>query len=206
VWLRRKFPRLIRIESNITGLPIFSNEQPRLFVMNSSSHFDLFGFAPAFAIDAGKLEAAYRDLQARVHPDKFAQGTGADRRAAMQWAVRANEAYSALKDPLKRAMHLLELRGVEIGAETNTAMEPAFLMAQMEWRESVEDARAAKNIDELDRLLDELHSEKKIRYGKLEALLASNADQPAAEAVRQLMFLEKVQSEIGDSIAALEDA
>ena len=173
--------------------------------MRGENHFQLFGLPVQFALDTPALDMAYRELQARVHPDKFAQDTAADRRAAMQWAVRANEAYTALKDPLKRATHLLELRGVEIGAETNTAMEPAFLMAQMEWRESVEDARSAKNIDELDRLLGDLRAEKKLRYGKLEALLASNADQPAAEAVRQLMFLEKVQSEIGDSIAALED-
>ena len=174
--------------------------------MRGENHFQLFGVPAQFPIDAATLDAAYRDLQARVHPDRFAQGTAADRRAAMQWAVRANEAYTALKDPLKRAMHLLELRGVEIGVETNTAMEPTFLMAQMEWRESVEDARGAKNMDELDRLLHDLRNEKTIRYSKLEALLTSNADQPAAEAVRQLMFLEKVQSEIGDSIAALEDA
>ena len=174
--------------------------------MRGENHFQLFGLPVQFALDTPALDMAYRELQARVHPDKFAQDTAADRRAAMQWAVRANEAYTALKDPLKRAMHLLELRGVEIGAETNTAMEPAFLMAQMEWRESVEDARGAKNIDELDRLLGDLREEKKVRYGKLESLLVSNADQPAAEAVRQLMFLEKVQIEIGDSIAALEDA
>ena len=174
--------------------------------MRGENHFQLFGLPVQFWQDSAALDTAYRELQARVHPDKFAQNTAADRRAAMQWAVRANEAYTALKDPLKRAMHLLELRGVEIGAETNTAMEPAFLMAQMEWRESVEDARGAKNIDELDRLLGDLRAEKKVRYGKLEALLDSNADQPAAEVVRQLMFLEKVQSEIGDSIAALEDA
>ena len=141
-----------------------------------------------------------------MHPDKFATASDAERRAAMQWSVRANEAYTALKDPLKRAMHLLELRGVDVEAENNTAMEPAFLMAQMEWREAVEDARDAKNVDALDRLLDELRTEKKLRYGKLGAWLDSNANKPAAEAVRQLMFLEKVQSDIGDSIAALEDA
>ena len=153
-----------------------------------------------------RLDAAYRQLQSRVHPDKFATASDADRRAAMQWAVRANEAYTVLKDPLKRAVHLLELREVDLGAENNTAMEPAFLMAQMEWREAVEDARAAKNIDELDRLLATLRDEKRVRYDKLGAWLDSRADKPAAEAVRQLMFLEKVQSDIGDSIAALEDA
>ena len=174
--------------------------------MTSPSHFDLFAIPPAFGIDAARLAAAYRALQSKVHPDNFATATAADRRAAMQWAVRANEAYTTLKDPLKRAVHLLELRGVDVGAENNTAMEPAFLMAQMEWREAVEDARDAKNVDALDRLLENLRDEKKVRYGKLGGWLDSNADKPAAEAVRQLMFLEKVQSDIGDSIAALEDA
>ena len=174
--------------------------------MGAPSHFELFGLAPGFELDMARLDAAYRQLQSRVHPDKFATASDADRRAAMQWAVRANEAYTVLKDPLKRAVHLLELREVDLGAENNTAMEPAFLMAQMEWREAVEDARAAKNIDELDRLLATLRDEKRVRYDKLGAWLDSRADKPAAEAVRQLMFLEKVQSDIGDSIAALEDA
>lgn len=174
--------------------------------MIPASHFELFGLAAAFDMDVARLADAYRELQSRVHPDKFATAGNAERRAAMQWAVRANEAYTTLKDPLKRALHLLELRGVDVGAENNTAMEPAFLMAQIEWREAVEDARDAKNVDALDRLLDELRTEKKVRYGKLGDWLDSNADKPAAEAVRQLMFLEKVQSEIGDSIAALEDA
>jgi molecular chaperone HscB len=170
------------------------------------SHFELLGLPESFAIDPAQLDAAYRALQLHVHPDKCATAADADRRAAMQWAVRANEAYGALKDPLKRAMHLLERRGVELAVETNTSMEPAFLMAQMEWREEVEDASAARNVGELDRLLAKLREDKRLRYEKLAALLASKADQPAAEAVRQLMFLEKVQSEIGDQIAALEDA
>ncbi len=173
--------------------------------MGAPSHFDLFGLAPGFDLDMARLDAAYRELQSRVHPDKFATSSDAERRAAMQWAVRANEAYTTLKDPLKRALYLLELRGVDVGAENNSAMEPAFLMAQMEWREAVEDARDAKNVDVLDRLLDDLRAEKRVRYGKLGAWLDSDADKPAAEAVRQLMFLEKVQSEIGDSIALLDE-
>ena len=108
--------------------------------------FELFGLAPTFALDLDSLDDAYRQMQSKVHPDKFATATAADRRAAMQWAVRANEAYTTLKNPLKRAVHLLELRGVDLGAENNTAMEPAFLIAQMEWREAVEDARDAMRV------------------------------------------------------------
>lgn len=174
--------------------------------MNTASHFELLGLAPEFGLDMAALDRAYRDLQARVHPDRFAGASGADRRAAMQWSVRANEAYTTLKDPLKRAVHLLALAGVDIGAETNTAMEPAFLMAQMEWREEVEDARAARNVGALDALLARLRGEKRARLARLAALLVDGALQPAAEAVRQMMFLEKVEGEIGDAIAMLEDA
>jgi molecular chaperone HscB len=170
------------------------------------SHFALFGIAPRFAIDLSALETAYRQMLARVHPDGFARATDADRRAALQWSVRANEAYAALKDPERRAAHLLELRGIDLGLENNTAMEPAFLVRQLEWREAVEDARAAKNVGALEGLLAELRADRALRQGKLGALLDSGADAPAAEAVRQLLFIARVEAEVGDAIAMLEDA
>jgi len=84
-------------------------------------------------------------------------------------------------------------------------MEPAFLMQQMEWREGIEDAAAAKNVDALDALLTELRDEERMRFDKLGALLDSGANQPAGEAVRQLMFIERVASEIGTQIERLEN-
>jgi molecular chaperone HscB len=170
----------------------------------SQNHFELFGLPQRYAIDLPQLETAYREVQAQVHPDRHAAAGDAGRRVAMQWSTRANEAYQTLKDPLKRATYLLELRGKDIGAENNTAMEPAFLMQQMEWREAVEDATGAKNIDALDQLLRDLRADKKLRYGKLGALLEANADAPAIEAVRQLMFIEKIEDEIGASLEALD--
>ena len=164
----------------------------------------MFGLPMRFAVDPAQLDAAFREVQGQVHPDKHAAAGDAGRRVAMQWSTRANEAYQTLKHPLKRATYLLELRGADIGAENNTAMEPAFLMQQMEWREAVEDATAAKNVDALDQLLGDLREEKKQRYAKLGALLESGADAPAVEAVRQLMFLEKVEEDIGSSIEELD--
>ncbi|MDB5805863.1 MAG: hscB [Betaproteobacteria bacterium] len=164
----------------------------------------MFGLPARFAIDAASLDTAFREVQAQVHPDRHAGAGDAGRRVAMQWSTRANEAYQTLKNPLKRATYLLELRGADIGAENNTAMEPAFLMQQMEWREAVEDATGAKNVNALDKLLRDLREDKKLRYGKLGALLDSGADAPAVEAVRQLMFLEKVEDDIGHSLEALD--
>ena len=85
-------------------------------------------------------------------------------------------------------------------------MEPAFLMQQMEWRESIEDAAAAKNVDALEALLDELRDEERMRFDKLGASLDSGANQAAGEAVRQLMFIERVASEIGAQIERLENS
>ena len=146
----------------------------------NDSHFELFNLPSRFALDAKALDDAYRAVQAEVHPDRFAAAGDAQKRIAMQWATRANEAYRTLKDPLARAGYLLHLRGIEVGAEDNTAMEPAFLMQQLDWREQIEDAALARNASELERLLDALRAERQSRLVKLGASLDSHADQAAA--------------------------
>ncbi len=103
-----------------------------------SNDFELFGVPERFAQDRAALDARWKDLQKEAHPDKFAAQGLAAQRVAMQWSVRINEAYQRLKDPLRRAAYLCELHGAPIQAHDNTAMPPAFLMQQMEWREALE--------------------------------------------------------------------
>jgi molecular chaperone HscB len=170
----------------------------------TDSHFALFGLPEQFAIETNALDEAYRTVQSQVHPDRFAAAGDAQKRIAMQWATRANEAYQTLRNPLRRATYLLHLRGIDVGAENNTAMEPAFLMQQMEWRESIEDAAAAKNVGALDALLADLRDEERARLDKLAARLDSGANQAASEAVRQLMFIERVAADIDTQIERLE--
>jgi len=186
--------------------PLTGNRDPMAALPSlSDSHFALFDLPERFALGADALDHAYRTVQAQVHPDRFAAAGDAQKRIAMQWATRANEAYRTLRDPLKRAIYLLHLRGIDVGAEDNTAMEPAFLMQQMEWREAIEDAVAAKNVDALESLASDLRDDAHIRFTKLAALLDSGSNQPAAEAVRQLMFIERVGGEIDAQIGRLED-
>ena len=70
----------------------------------SRNHFDLLGLPARYAVDPARLEHGYRELQSQVHPDRFAASTEVERRVAMQWAARANEAYRTLRDPLERAI------------------------------------------------------------------------------------------------------
>jgi len=166
------------------------------------SHFDLFGLAPAYALETDALERSYREIQSRVHPDRFAHAGDAERRASLQWTTRVNEAYRTLKDPVQRAKHLLELHGVDLAFETNTAMPSDFLMQQMELRESLEEAKDAAALDALRRNLgkDRQDLEKAIA----EAIDAKKDYATAAGLVRKLQFLDKLDSEIDAAYETLE--
>lgn len=169
------------------------------------NHFELFELAPAYAIDLAVLDQAYRRLQTLVHPDRFASAGDAERRASMQWTTRVNEAYRALKDPVQRGKHLLELQGVDVAFETNTQMPTDFLMQQLELREQIEQAAARKDPAALDALADGLAGKRQ----QLEAQLAEAIDgrhdyAGAAELVRKLMFLQRIGEEVDAAYEAIE--
>ncbi|WP_423196604.1 MULTISPECIES: Fe-S protein assembly co-chaperone HscB [unclassified Cupriavidus] len=171
-------------------------------------YFTLFGLPARYEVDEAALDAAYRTVQSQAHPDRFANAGDAERRVAMQWAARANEAYRTLRQPLKRAIYLLHLRGVDIEAESNTAMAPDFLMQQMEWREALQDAVEARDADRLDGLLRDLRQEKRERHAALGALLDqgdADGDASAGAAARQLMFIEKIEHDASEAIDRLEE-
>ena len=168
------------------------------------NHFELFHLPRQFAIDAGALDAAYREVQGRVHPDKFVNATDAEKRVAMQWATRANEAYQTLKNPQRRAQYLCELHGVDLQVESNTAMPMAFLMQQMEWREELAEARATRNAELLDQLDGQLRSARKGQLKDIEAQLDAGDYHAAAQGVRALMFLEKFGEEVRFAFDALD--
>ncbi|MCU0939098.1 MAG: Fe-S protein assembly co-chaperone HscB [Burkholderiaceae bacterium] len=168
----------------------------------SLDHFALFGLAPRFAVDLDALEAAYKRVQAQVHPDRFAAGSAAERRVAMQWATQANEAYRALRDDARRAAYLCERAGVPIDAESNTAMPTDFLMQQLEWREALDEARASGQGDAAVRA--QVDAARGATIEQLAAALDTAQDAPRAAAlVRQLMFIDKFRT---DALAVDESA
>lgn len=168
--------------------------------------FALFGLPRRYRLDEAALEAAWHDLQSQVHPDRYAHLPDVEKRRSMQWATRVNEGFRVLRKPLTRAQYLLELAGVDAGIETNTAMSPEFLMEQMEWREAVEEARDAAEIEDLEQLHQRLRLHAREVLGGLERALDDDGDYvAAADTVRRLMFIEKLQHEIDDALEALED-
>ena len=169
------------------------------------NHFELFGLTPAYALETESLERSYREIQSQIHPDRYAHAGDAERRASMQWTTRVNEAYRTLKDPVQRAKHLLELHGVDVAFETNTAMPSEFLTQQMELRESLEDATAKKDSARLDSLRKDLgKSRLSLQQQIAEAIDAKKDYAAAAGLVRKLQFLDRLDEEIDSAYETIE--
>jgi molecular chaperone HscB len=168
------------------------------------NHFELFQLPPRFDVDSNALDSAYREIQGRVHPDRFVSASDAEKRVAMQWATRANEAYQTLRSPQKRAQYLCEINGVDLQTESNTAMPMDFLMEQMELREALDDARVGRDAAALDAIDARLRAERKTRLVQVGKLLDAGDYQQAAQGVRALMFLDRFGDDVGRAFEALE--
>lgn len=169
------------------------------------NYFELFGLPPTFELDLKQLETSYRVMQSASHPDRFVTASDAKKLQAMQTATHANEAYATLKNPANRAKYLLQLQGVDAISETNTAMPPAFLMQQLEWREEVADAEAQKDIFGISKVLSMVKAEAANLENQLKSHFKNHDITAATQDTRQLIFLQKVIADTAQTLEKIED-
>lgn len=170
--------------------------------------FTLLGLPRKFSLDENFLDARYRELQLKVHPDRFVQAGESDRLRAMQSAVRVNEAYQVLKRPLSRAQCLLELlrcsdqsKEVSLSSSSSARVPQDVLLEQMEWREAFDEAKQASDHHEYEHLLNRLGKEIAEAYRELGRLLDDSCDYSAAsDRLMRLQFFEKMRSELTDAL------
>ena len=168
----------------------------------SDNYFRFFGLNQQFNIDLPTLDQAYLAIQKEVHPDRHARGSDTEQRLAMQMATMANTAYQTLKNPVQRGLYLCHLHGVDAKLETNTAMPAAFLMRQMDWRESLDDQ--AEDLPALEALMSEVEKSKAETLAEItQAIDFAKNYERAAELLRGLLFIDKFAVELDDAIAAL---
>jgi len=164
--------------------------------------FALLGLPRRFELDASALGARWRELQSRVHPDRFAAEGAAAQRLAMQWAVRVNEAHHRLKDPLTRATYLCELAGHGAQDRDSAPVPQEVLARQMRWHESLAEAPSADAVKAVD-------SEVAARLKVVRDAVASDLDdqhdaRAALPKLREWMFLARLREQIEQRLEALE--
>jgi len=167
-----------------------------------SDDFSLFALAQRFDQERAQIDATWKDLQRQAHPDKFADQGAAAQRVAMQWSVRINEAYQRLKDPLKRAAYLCELHGAPVNAENNTAMPASFLMQQMQWREELDDASTAADLEKIS--LQCAQSKREVLQNLQSLIDDQQAWSDAVVQVRALMFIERFAADVDKRLDQLD--
>ncbi|HXN83588.1 MAG TPA: Fe-S protein assembly co-chaperone HscB [Myxococcales bacterium] len=103
--------------------------------------FAALGFARSYDLHPGKVEEAFKSLSRKLHPDRFARASAQERRFSLEQTTLLNDAYRTLKDPVRRAEHLLELRGVKMGEGSKVELPPEFLERALEDREKLLEAK-----------------------------------------------------------------
>ena len=160
-------------------------------------YFTLFGLPLRYDVDGSLLASRYQNLQRQFHPDRFASHPERERLMALQQAATINEAYQSLKHPLKRAEYMLSLHGFDLGNEQHTLRDNAFLMEQLELREELDaierqpDAESALAV-----FAERLNNTFKQRSAQMVQELDSQQWSQAADTVRKLRFLDKLQQQV----------
>ncbi len=161
----------------------------------SKNYFELFELPVGFALDAKRLAEGYRTLQTATHPDRFAVAADHEKRWSLQASTQVNEAYRTLKDPLARAKYLLALHTGDPGTTSETSKDGAFLMEQMELRETLAEAQTSPNPQAaVARVLTQLAEQSVALDKELEGLFATPSPanlETAREVVRKLQFMDK---------------
>ena len=152
-------------------------------VQSNFVQYDLLGTDPLPVAD-GTAEIVYSSHTIEHIPEDAAQRL-------------FNEAYRVLSDETSRAAYLCELHDAPIDAERNTAMPADFLVRQLEWREAIDEVRDSDAREPALELAARLEAERDRTLGQVRELIDERHDYvEAATLVRQLMFYDKLQSEL----------
>ncbi|HJN52288.1 MAG: Fe-S protein assembly co-chaperone HscB [Pseudomonadales bacterium] len=161
--------------------------------------FELFNLPVSFQIDLDLLAERYRAIQSSVHPDRYVNADKRELRLSLQYATLANEAAETLRSPLKRAIYLLQLNGIDVAREDYSGpMEDDFLLLQIGMREELQNVAEQEDPVALRKFRAEVNeitlSLEKDFVGRIEEKGETNLIK-AETSVRKMQFMHKLKQE-----------
>jgi molecular chaperone HscB len=167
--------------------------------MAVTDFFFALGVPVACELDRSQLDAHYRQRQAQWHPDRFVTASETEKLQALRHTSLLNDAYSTLKEPLRRAEHLLQLKDSDAATYPAPRLEPAFLLQQLELREELEQLgsrRDAVALAALEVMRQAVESQWTAHWHEFTAETARQDWCNARLSLQKLQFLHKLQEEI----------
>jgi molecular chaperone HscB len=172
--------------------------------------FEQLGLPPRYDVDPAELERAFFERSKELHPDRFASAPAAERVVALSKARALNDAYALLKRDASRAEYLLAREGVTIG--DNERIDPDLVMALLEEREQLAEARQQGELRQVERLAAAMRARRREALERVKALFAdaegssgeARAEQ-LAQIKAQLILLRYVHRYLEECDAALDE-
>jgi molecular chaperone HscB len=172
--------------------------------------FAALGIDPRYDIDPAELERIFFELSKELHPDRFAAAPAAERVAALSRARALNDAYALLRRDTSRAEYLLASEGVTIG--DNERIDPELVMALLEERELLAEARQKGELREVERMAAAMRARRSEALGRVKELFAhlpgtsgEPRNEQLAQIKRQLILLRYVARYLEECDAALDE-
>jgi molecular chaperone HscB len=144
----------------------------------AKDRFAVLGLSQRYDVDPGELDERFRTLSRKLHPDRFARASAKERRFSLEQTTLLNDAYRTLRDPVRRAEHLLQLRGVQPLADT--AMPEEFLEEAMADREKLLEARMEGGNDGVEQLAAGIRTKRDSAMDEIARVLREPEPEPDA--------------------------
>jgi molecular chaperone HscB len=168
------------------------------------NYFALFNLPEQFDLDKQVLDAAWRTIQKEAHPDRFVYSPESEKRAALEWASLANDAYQVLRNPVKRAAHLCHIKGYR--EDAGLPVPSDFIFEQIEWRELLDNARIDNDFEGLEKISNRLRERITGQMQLIKKELDSDCFADALQEIRKMIFLQKFSEEVSVVFDELDES
>jgi molecular chaperone HscB len=122
-------------------------------------YFIFFGLPRKLNLDLAALEREFYSLSRKLHPDLYTGRDSREQEWSLQRSSTLNDAYRALKDPIRRTEYLLRLEGVELEGQSRAATEQARETGE---KKQIVPPDLLEEVFELNLQLEELRANQKI--------------------------------------------
>jgi len=169
--------------------------------------FATLGLERTYRLDLRAVEKTHRELSRTLHPDRYVGRGANERREALEKAVQVNEAWRVVRDPIRRAEALFTLAGIEVGDTHEPKPAAELLMDMMEQRETLADARGARDAAAVEKLVGTMTARQETIEADLADAFAASGGEKAklAPLVAKLGELRYYRRFLEEASAILDD-
>jgi len=157
--------------------------------------FDVFEIPQSYFIQEKQLDNAFKELQKKLHPDKFATKSIDEKNVSTSSSSSINFAYQTLKDPVERAQYLIWLSfEKQIFDDSKTIQDPAFMMEVFELREEIQEN--INNPERKSKLIKYIQVSINNAEKEFEAAIQGNNSEEAIQNATRLKYYYKMLEEL----------